>query len=161
AAVVRGRYHREGMGAAFRILGEGQLSLTKFLMLVDEPRDLGGFTGLLGHVLARFYPRTDLYRFAMLSWGTVDLTRPEVRKGSKGVMLGLGEPHRVANRALPCDWKGELPRGAREPNVFCAGCLVVGGPTFEEDKDFAGALAGAPGMVDWPLIVLCDRPAQA
>src|SRR4030095_8200523 len=34
AAVVKQRYPREAMASAFRILGEGQLSLTKFLLVV-------------------------------------------------------------------------------------------------------------------------------
>ena len=36
-AVVRERYAREAMASAFRILGEGQLSLTKFLIATDQP----------------------------------------------------------------------------------------------------------------------------
>ncbi len=47
AAVVRERYAREAMASAFRILGEGQLSLTKFLFVVDRPRDLRDFPALL------------------------------------------------------------------------------------------------------------------
>ena len=38
AAVVRERYAREAMASAFRILGEGQLSLTKFLLVTDARR---------------------------------------------------------------------------------------------------------------------------
>ena len=40
AAVVRERYGREALSAGFRILGEGQLTLTKFLLLTDTPQDL-------------------------------------------------------------------------------------------------------------------------
>ena len=47
AAVVRQRYKREGMVSAFRILGEGQLALTKFLLIVDRPMDLKDFRGVL------------------------------------------------------------------------------------------------------------------
>jgi len=35
-AVVRERYRREAMVSAFRILGEGQLALTKFLLVTDR-----------------------------------------------------------------------------------------------------------------------------
>ena len=137
------------MASAFRILGEGQLSLTKFLLLTDTPRDLSDFRGLLEHLLARFHPETDLYVFANLSMDTLDYSGPEVNKGSKGVMLGLGEAH----RELPREWRGELPAGARDPHVFCAGCLVIGGPRHEEDKDFAARIAAAPAFADWPLVV--------
>ena len=43
AAVVRERYKREAMMSAFRILGEGQLSLTKFLLVTDAAIDLKDF----------------------------------------------------------------------------------------------------------------------
>ncbi len=38
AVAVRDRYAREAMASAFRVLGEGQLSLTKFLFVVDARR---------------------------------------------------------------------------------------------------------------------------
>ena len=53
AAVTRDRYTREALVSAFRILGEGQLSLTKFLLVTDAPRDLHDFKGTLEHILAR------------------------------------------------------------------------------------------------------------
>ena len=59
-AVVHERYRREAMAAAFRILGEGQLSLTKFLWVVDSPVDLRDARATLEHLLARFRPETDL-----------------------------------------------------------------------------------------------------
>src|SRR5882724_5974935 len=59
AAVVRERYTREALVAGFRILGEGQLALTKFLVLTDTPQDLRDFKKLFEHVLARFVPETD------------------------------------------------------------------------------------------------------
>jgi len=51
AAVVQERYGREALVSGFRILGEGQLSLTKFLILTDTPQDLSNFSKLLEHVL--------------------------------------------------------------------------------------------------------------
>src|SRR5260221_13390717 len=53
AAVVRERYTREALVAGFRILGEGQLALTKFLILTETPIDLHDFSCVLEHVLAR------------------------------------------------------------------------------------------------------------
>ena len=48
AAVVRERYGREALVSGFRILGEGQLSLTKFLLLTDTPQDLQELSRLAG-----------------------------------------------------------------------------------------------------------------
>ena len=89
-AVVKQRYKREAMASAFRILGEGQLSLTKFILLTDRLVDLKDFRATLEHVLARTNPQTDLYVFSNLSMDTLDYTGPVVNEGSKGVWLGLG-----------------------------------------------------------------------
>ena len=56
AAVVRERYAREAMASAFRILGEGQLSLTKFLIVTDRRVDLRDFPATLKHLLERTHP---------------------------------------------------------------------------------------------------------
>lgn len=157
AAVVHERYGREAMMSAFRILGEGQLSLTKFLMLVDRPMDLKDFPAVLAHVLARVRWETDLYVFSHLSMDTLDYAGPEVNKGSKGVILALGD----AWRELPREWRGAPPPFVLDPRVFCPGCLVVGGAPYGEDAALADRVAAAPELAAWPLVVLCDRPGEA
>src|SRR5690606_28777754 len=52
-AVVQERYKREAMVSGFRILGEGQLSLTKFLLLTDGALDLTDFRSVLTYILER------------------------------------------------------------------------------------------------------------
>ena len=159
AAVVRDRYPREAMASAFRVLGEGQLSLTKFLLVVDARRDLRDFPALLAHLLERTRPETDLFVFANLSMDTLDYTGPEVNRGSKGVWLGLGEPVRELPRELRPPVA--LPPEARDPRVFCPGCLVVGGPAYADDPEAAARLAAHPAFAGWPLLVLTDQPARA
>ena len=90
AAVVKQRYPREAMASAFRILGEGQLSLTKFLLVTDRHVDLRDFRATLEHVLARTNPETDLYVLSNLSMDTLDYTGPAVNEGSQGRVAGLG-----------------------------------------------------------------------
>ncbi len=157
AAVVRDRYHREAMVSAFRILGEGQLSLTKFLLVTDSAVELRDFEKTLEHVLARCRPETDLYVLANLSMDTLDYTGPAVNKGSKGVLLGLGEPV----RDLPRRFEGSLPGGFAEAIPFCAGCLVVSGEGFERERPAASRLAASPALRDWPLVVLVDDAREA
>jgi UbiD family decarboxylase len=155
AAVVHERYRREAMASAFRILGEGQLSLTKFLLLLDTPMDLRNFKPVLEHVLARFRPETDLYVFSNLSMDTLDYAGPAINEGSKGVMLGVGEPV----RELPRVYKGELPAGVRDAHVYCGGCLVVSGAPYAQEPGMAERITAAfPG---WPLVVLADNAAEA
>src|SRR5260370_3444858 len=123
AAVVRDRYTREALVAGFRILGEGQLALTKFLILTDSPVDLHDFPRLLEHVLARAKWETDFFIFSNTSMDTLDYTSGKVNEGSKAILLGLGEPV----RELPREFRGDLPHEVTRAAVFCGGCLVVEG----------------------------------
>jgi len=159
AAVVKQRYAREAMASAFRILGEGQLSLTKFLLVTDQPVDLRDFKKTLEHVLARTNPETDLYVFSNLSMDTLDYSGPAVNEGSKGVWLGLGDPV----RDLPREFRPAVPPPPEvtDVRVFCGGCLVIGGPPFGSDREAAGRLAAHPAFAGWPLLVLTDEPQRA
>jgi len=156
AAVVRERYGREALVSGFRILGEGQLSLTKFLLLTDTPQDLKDFPRLLEHVLERFRPETDLFIFSNVSMDTLDYTSGKVNEGSKAIMLGLGDPV----RKLPRQFTGQLPVFVSRAEVFCGGCLVLQGT---DDESLASRVANDPVFADWPLIVLHDdaRVAQS
>lgn len=152
AAVVRERYGREALVSGFRILGEGQLSLTKFLLLTDTPQELPDFPKLLEHILARVRWESDLFIFANVSMDTLDYTSGKVNEGSKAIMLGLGE----AVRDLPHVFQGELPRDVAAAEVFCGGCLVVQGSTYAQDPEQPTRLAREAVFADWPLLVLHD-----
>jgi UbiD family decarboxylase len=152
AAVVRERYKREALVSGFRILGEGQLSLTKFLILTDTAQDLKDFRKLFEHVLARVRFESDLFVFSNVSMDTLDYTSGKVNEGSKAIILGLGE----AVRELPREFKGELPRDVKRAEVFCGGCLVVEGLPYKEDAEQAARLARAEVFSGWPLVVLHD-----
>jgi UbiD family decarboxylase len=159
AAVVKQRYPREAMASAFRILGEGQLSLQKFLLLTDRHVDVKDFRATLEHLLARTDPRTDLYVFGHLSMDTLDYAGPAVNKGSKGVWMGLGDPirelPRVFRPAVP------PPSDVTDVRVFCGGCLVVGARPFAEDRDAPARIAAHPAFAGWPLVVVSDEPERA
>jgi UbiD family decarboxylase len=159
AARVKERYKREAMASAFRILGEGQLSLTKFLLVTDRPVDLRDFRATLEHLLERTRPETDLYVFSNLSMDTLDYNGPAVNEGSKGVWLGLGDPV----RQLPREFRPPVPppHEAGDVRVFCGGCLVVGGPPAAEAPDLGPRLAAHPAFAGWQLLVLTDEPRRA
>jgi UbiD family decarboxylase len=158
AAVVKQRYKREALTSAFRILGEGQLALTKFLLVTDRAVDLGDFKATLAHLLERTHPETDLYVFPNTSMDTLDYTGPTVNEGSKGVWLGLGEPVRTLPVAFT---PGRPPSAPGDVVVFCPGCLIVGGPSFRDDPEAAARIAADPAFRDWMLIVVSDEPRRA
>jgi UbiD family decarboxylase len=158
AAVVRERYRRESLGSAFRILGEGQLALTKFLLLTDRRTDLRDFRATLTHILERTRPESDLYVFANTAMDTLDYTGPKVNEGSKGVWLGLGDPVRT----LPREFRGAgVPAGVTAAEVFCPGCLVVGADRYDRDPDAPTRLAREPAFREWMLVVVSDEPRRA
>ncbi|MCL4130200.1 UNVERIFIED_CONTAM: hypothetical protein GTU68_061501 [Idotea baltica] len=153
SAVVTERYEREAMAAAFRILGEGQLALTKFLLVTDKEQNLKDFKSVLKHILERCDFETDLYVFSNLSMDTLDYTGPAVNKGSKGALLGLGK----AKRGLPEEFRAEIPRGSTNAAPYCAGCLVIDGPNYKEDKEYAKKISNSESLKDWSLIFLVDN----
>jgi 3-polyprenyl-4-hydroxybenzoate decarboxylase len=154
--VVRQRYKREAMASAFRILGEGQLSLTKFLIATDGDVDLRDFPATLRHVLARADFRTDLFLFANLSMDSLDYAGPRINEGSKGVLLGVGDPIRELPRQLP-----PLDASVSSAAVFCPGCLVVQLADPSNEEDGLARLPHQPGLERWPLVVVVTDLAQA
>jgi len=158
AAKVMDRYPREAFAAGLRILGEGQLSLTKFLILTDGNLDVEDFPELWQHVLARVDWGKDLFVFANVSQDTLDYTGPSVNKGSKAMLLGLG---REPIRALPETFNGSLPDKLSRPNAFLPGTLVVQAPDYETDPDLAKEIANWPDLSDWPVVILVDDSAAA
>lgn len=154
AAVVRESYSREALGTAFSILGQGQLTLTKFLMLTDRSLDLEHFPLLLETVLERFDPARDLIVFDNTSHDTLDYTGPRLNHGSKAVLLGIGDPV----RELPGAYEGGQLPGIRRIKPYCRGCLVVQGASYREDPRLAGRLAEYLhlGGSNWPLVILAD-----
>jgi UbiD family decarboxylase len=157
AAVVRERYAREALVSGFRILGEGQLSLTKFLLLTDTPQTLRDFPRLFEHILARARFESDLFIFSNVSMDTLDYTSGKVNQGSKAILLGLGD----AVRELPRAFSGQLPSGVTGAEVFCGGCLVVAGAPYESDPQQAARLANVEAFAGWPLVVLHDDVSVA
>lgn len=152
AAVVKERYAREALGAGFRILGEGQLSLTKFLLLTDKPQDLRDFKTLFEYILERVEWESDFFVFDRTSFDTLDYASGKINHGSKAMLVGVGEK----KRELAREFNGALPVGIKAAKVFCGGCLVLEGTEYEKDKTLAERLAKLHNFSDFQIVVLHD-----
>jgi UbiD family decarboxylase len=150
AAVVKDRYPREALVSGFRILGEGQLSLTKFLMLTDAPLKLNRFRELMAHFVARSDFRRDLFIVSNVSQDTLDYTGPKVNEGSKAIWVALGDPVRTC----PGEFTGDLPQGFANPRAFCPGVLAIEGVPYADEPNQKTRLAQVPALADWPLVLL-------
>lgn len=158
AARVADRYPREAFACGLRILGEGQLSLTKFLIVTDGGVDITDFRALWTHVLERVNWERDLFVFANVSQDTLDYTGPSVNKGSKAMLMGLGSDQ---VRKLPESFNGSLPPGCELPVAYLPGTLVVQGDSYQEDPDLTQRLAAAADLKKWQVIILVDDSRAA
>ncbi|HSK73349.1 MAG TPA: UbiD family decarboxylase [Pyrinomonadaceae bacterium] len=152
AAVVRERYAREALSAGFRILGEGQLSLTKFLLLTDKQQNLRDFKSVFEYILARVNWESDFFIFDRTSFDTLDYASGTINKGSKAMLIGVGE----AKRELKREFNGALPIGINKAKVFCGGCLVVEATEFEKDRTLPDRIMRGGNFDDFQIVVVHD-----
>lgn len=154
AAVVRESYFREALAHSFRILGEGQLSLTKVLLVTDVALDLRDFPHLLETILMRLDPGRDLVILHNTSMDTLDYTGRKYNQGSKAIIIGIGNPV----RELPQAYSGNpLPR-IDKIKPYCAGCLLISGASYEQEPGLGAQLTEAAHaeLQSWPLVILVD-----
>lgn len=157
AAIVKERYPREAFMAGMRILGEGQLSLTKFLLLTDTPMPLKEFRPLFTHILERADFASDLFIFAPVSQDTLDYTSGKMNEGSKAMLLGIGE-RRFTLRETPA---AELNNPAfRLQKVYAPGVLVVEGSPWRENDTAVKQLLDEPAIQPFRIVCLVDDAAE-
>jgi UbiD family decarboxylase len=157
SAVVRERYRKEAFMAALRILGEGQLSLTKFLMVTDTRLQLRQFRSLLIHILERADFATDLFIFSNISQDTLDYSSRTLNEGSKAILMGLGEKR----YHLESDIKSELRNPIyRQQKVFAPGVLVIEGPSWRQNDSAVAELLEEDAVKPFRLICLVDNASE-
>src|SRR5690606_2860463 len=104
------------------------------------------------HILARVEWQRDLFIFNRTAFDTLDYASGKINHGSKAILMGTGE----AKRELAREFSGEVPSGVREVESYCGGCLVVTGPTYDEDPDLCKRLAESGAFDEWQVVVLHD-----
>lgn len=80
------RYTREPLKAALGLLGEGQLSLTKTLILVGPDVDVTSFSSVLSAIRRHFRSEEDFLLIARATLDTLDFTGDGMHLGSKMVL---------------------------------------------------------------------------
>jgi len=157
AAVVQERYAREALSAGFRILGEGQLTLTKFLLLTDKQQDLKDFRSLFEYILARVDWQRDFFIFGQTAFDTLDYASGKFNQGSKAILMGIGE----AKRELVGEFSGPLPPGVRRAKPFCGGCLILEAEPHSDNAELAEQVAESGIFDEWQIVVLHDDVSYA
>ena len=155
AVSVGNRFAKEGMKTALGLMGTGQLSLTKAIVLVDEdvnPRDRAQVFGALAR---HFDPGEDFLLLPGVPLDTLDFTSYTMNLGSKMVLDAQSKPGRSA--ATPLTRVAD-PRAFDEAIVShrlaWGGLLVV---------QVRGASSGAAGSSPGRSVIerLLQRPEYA
>ncbi len=160
------RRPQELLTIANAILGQGQLSLAKYLLIVareDNPAlDIHDIPAFLTHLLERIDFRTDLHFQTCTTIDTLDYSGTGLNQGSKLVLAAAGPKRRALARELPADLR--LPDGFTEPCVCLPGILAVQAPPYQKTRQealadvdrFCGTYAPAASICSFPLILLVD-----
>jgi 4-hydroxy-3-polyprenylbenzoate decarboxylase len=156
---------QELLTQANAILGQGQMSLAKLLMICagdDAPQlDLHDIAGFFAHVLARVDFRRDLHFQTRTTIDTLDYSGHGLNQGSKLVIAAAGAPIRTLPTELPSGLT--LPEGLGAPHVCMPGVLALEAPPHGtvDLRTLAEALSLAHPLNAFPLIVLVDDAAFA
>jgi 4-hydroxy-3-polyprenylbenzoate decarboxylase len=163
---ARQRRPQELLTCASAILGQGQMSLAKYLLIVareDDPDlDIHDIPAFFGHLLERVDWRDDLHFHTRTTIDTLDYSGTGLNEGSKLVVAAAGPKRRTLSGQVA--GRLRLPEGFRQPRVCLPGILAVEAPKYargpEEmppDVQRFCAEAGPPdALAGFPLVLLVD-----
>ena len=150
---------------ANHLLGKGQTSLAKYLIIADggDHPDLNAhnIAEYLDFVLRRIVLTRDLHFYTNTTIDTLDYSGSGWNAGSKLVLAASGPTVRGLAKELPSGLN--LPTGFREPRMIIPGVMAISGPVFDAARRSA-ELEGLANKLhascnDIPLVVVCDESA--
>ncbi|MEM6343690.1 MAG: UbiD family decarboxylase [Bacteroidota bacterium] len=130
------RSPKEILTVANAVLGFGQASLAKYLMMTayqDQPDlDIHDISSYFQHLLSRMDFRRDLHFQTRTTIDTLDYSSEGLNEGSKVVFAAAGAPKRTLSTTIPEDLK--LPQGFSDPRFAIPGVLMVKSPPHGDAK---------------------------
>jgi 4-hydroxy-3-polyprenylbenzoate decarboxylase len=160
------RKPQELLTNANAILGQGQLSLAKYLLIVareDDPQlNIHDIPAFFAHVLSRVDWTCDLHFQTRTTIDTLDYSGGALNAGSKVVIAAAGPPRRQLPTNLPSELP--LPDGFRNARLCLPGVVVLEGPPFARGEaetepaaaQFCRAIDRTHPLNAFPLVVLVD-----
>ena len=156
------RRPQEILTVANAILGQGQLSLAKYLLIVaheDDPElDIHDIPAFFAHLLRRVDFTTDLHFQTRTTIDTLDYSGHGLNQGSKVVIAAAGPVRRSLPVAIPDGIR--LPDGFRDPRLVLPGILAIQGPPFRPGASDVAAFCHAFGPDDpirgFPMVLIVD-----
>lgn len=154
---------QELLTSANAILGQGQLSLAKFLLIVareDAPDlDIDDIPAFFRHLLERVDHGNDLHFHTHTTIDTLDYTGNGLNQGSKLVIAAVGPRKRILGTETPRMFP--LPNGFTNPKVALPGIMVIQAPRHSGIEDstlrsFCASFANQTELAGFPWMVLVD-----
>ena len=148
------------------ILGQGQMSLAKYLWIIDgacdSQLDINQIDQFLMRCLERVDWKRDLHFQTQTTIDTLDYSGGGFNKGSKLVVAAAGPATRELSAQLPSDLS--LPDQFKNPEVCIPGILAIGGPAWSSNtdasrktiEDFCSQFGSDESINRFPLIVIVD-----
>jgi 4-hydroxy-3-polyprenylbenzoate decarboxylase len=139
AVSVGNRFAKEGMKTALGLMGTGQLSLTKAIVLVDEHVDPRDRAAVFGAIARHFNPEEDFLLLPGVPLDTLDFTSFTMNLGSKMVLDAQAKPGRA-----PAAPVAAVPDPRTFDDTIVAHRLAWGAMLVVQVR---GAVGGADGAV--------------
>jgi 4-hydroxy-3-polyprenylbenzoate decarboxylase len=156
------RRPQEILTIANALLGQGQLSLAKYLLIVaredDSSLDIHDVSAFLKHVLERVDWSIDLHFQTRTTIDTLDYSGHGFNQGSKVVIAAAGPPR----RSLATELRSPLSllAGFRAPRVILPGVLAIEAGPYQDPPGeiaaFCRAFSSRGAFDGFPLIVIVD-----
>ncbi len=156
---------QELLTQANAILGQGQMSLAKYLWIIDEACDTSLNVNDIETFFVRMLERVDwtrdLHFQTKTTIDTLDYSGQGFNQGSKLVVAAVGP----AIRKLPTEVSSELslPNGFDEPRICMPGILAIKGPQCSANgspdqavKEFCSSIPLESSLNQFPLVVIVD-----
>lgn len=171
---------QELLTQANAILGQGQMSLAKYLCILnrsDVPQlDIHHISDYLVELLRRIDWQQDVHFQTRTTIDTLDYSGEGMNQGSKVVWAAVGDPRRQLPTQLPPNLR--LPAAFQLPQIALPGVLCVQGPphpsldqagTATENRSGSTTYEGPGSLANFcrsvsveeplnafPLVILCD-----
>ena len=126
------RTPQELLTCASAILGQGQLSLAKYLLIVaneDNPTlDIHDIPAFFAHLLERIDWTRDLHFHTRTTIDTLDYSGTALNEGSKVILAAAGPKRRDLATSIPSEIR--LCDGFHTPKLCMPGVLALSGPRY-------------------------------
>lgn len=156
---------QELLTQANAILGQGQMSLAKYVWIIDEAcdpnLDVNEIETFFIRMLERVNWKRDLHFQTRTTIDTLDYSGSGFNEGSKVVIAAAGPPVRKLPIEIPANLR--LPNGYSNPQICLPGVLAIAGPKFNskskpdhEIRSFCNSISAEEPINQFPLILIVD-----